>query len=74
MKITIIDQCSDTIHELVEAEPAPTQSNSFTWFNPQLDSVPFAPEPPEVCPSVAIRFPDGRTIEVDQKTGDLVTV
>ncbi|MBN8542768.1 MAG: hypothetical protein J0M34_00710 [Alphaproteobacteria bacterium] len=74
MKITIIDQSSNTIHELAESPPPPAQGDSFTWFDPQLEAAPFAPETPEICPSAAVRFPDGRVIEVDQITGELAAV
>lgn len=78
MKITIIDQGSNTIHEVAEAPEKKLDENAFSWFDP--DDILAATkqflftEDDTNMTSSRIRFTDGREIEVDCKTGDLVGV
>jgi|GEM_PF-7129664 len=79
MKVTIIDQQADTVHELTQANAATLdETSTFSWFDPYEimsasqqfllaeDEAPLA--------SSRVRFADGREIEVDCTTGDLVGV
>lgn len=78
MKITIIDQRTNTIHQVEEPAPASLEESSFSWFDPNeilaaTQRYLFAEDDAGTSAS-RIRFKDGREIEVDCKTGDLVGV
>jgi hypothetical protein len=78
MKITIIDQHSGHVHEVPTTQPEPPEPNGFCWFDPE--HFPIAEtgfnltEDDEAVPTKRIRFTDGREIEINPNTGDLLTV
>ena len=79
MKVTIIDQQADTVHELAQIEaPKTDETSTFSWFDPYeilSASQQFLLVEDEPVPANSrVRFADGREIEVDCETGDLVGV
>jgi hypothetical protein len=78
MKITIIDQTSGSIHELASDRPSTQKPHDLSWFD--VESFLKTPEAMSLADESEtslverIRFPDGREIEVNPETGDLLGV
>lgn len=75
MKVTIIDQQTDTVHQVSNDTADSADSHALRWFDPLPDSAFCLEEETEnPATSQRIRFRDGREVEIDCDTGELLTV